>query len=475
MNYKLFSLSILLIFLVLLSACTTKQAIDSYTINSPYKLEIKEHNSQMSPILKQVATTQPVVALSFNGLADKESTLRLLDELDRLKINATFFLPGMRVAEEPELALEIKQRGHEIQNNTLNYELMSDKNYEQTYVEIELSNQILEKELGIKPTLVRSRSGDYTDKMRLVTSQLGMSAVVSYSINLTNKNEQVNTTDLDKLISRGAIIHLNSYLNEEILNSLEEINKIAKENRLTLTTISEVLNNSYTKLPLEKIEILHPIQFNSNFVNAKPDIFLSNTDSKKEVALTFDDWASDIQITKVLDVLDNYNIKSTFFLIGKGVEKNPNLAKLIIERGHEIANHSYNHLEVTAMSPNDLQQDILRAHKVITEAIQQEPLPYFRPPKGVIDEESAKVITSMGIQTIVLYDVASYDWDLSFNEFDIYRRVTERTNPGSVINMHILDNTKTVEALPLIIEKLQSEGYTFIKLSEWIEPNGIDQ
>ena len=127
------------------------------------------------------------------------------------------------------------------------------------------------------------------------------------------------------------------------------------------------------------------------------------------------------------------------------------------------------------MSPNDLQQDILRAHKVITEAIQQEPLPYFRPPKGVIDEESAKVITSMGIQTIVLYDVASYDWDLSFNEFDIYRRVTERTNPGSVINMHILDNTKTVEALPLIIEKLQSEGYTFIKLSEWIEPNGIDQ
>lgn len=273
MTYKLFSLSILLIFLVLLSACTTKQAIDSYTINSPYKLEIKEHNSQMSPILKQVATTQPVVALSFNGLADKESTLRLLDELDRLKINATFFLPGMRVAEEPELALEIKQRGHEIQNNTLNYELMSDKNYEQTYVEIELSNQILEKELGIKPTLVRSRSGDYTDKMRLVTSQLGMSAVVSYSINLTNNNEQVNTTDLDKLISRGAIIHLNSYLNEEIINSLEEINKIAKENRLTLTTISEVLNNSYTKLPLEKIEILHPIQFNSNFVNAKPDIF----------------------------------------------------------------------------------------------------------------------------------------------------------------------------------------------------------
>ena len=475
MNYKLLSLSILLIPLLLLSACTTKQTIENHKANSPYKLEIEEHNSLRSPVLIQVATTQPVVALSFNGLADKASTLRLLNELDRLKINATFFLPGMRVAEEPELALEIKKRGHEIQNNTLNYELMSDKNYEQTYIEVELTNQIFERTLGIKPTLVRSRSGDYTDNMRLVASQLGMSGVVSFSINPSNKNVQSITTDIERLISRGAIINLNSNLNEDIINSLEEINEVVNENKMTFTTISDALNNSYPKLPLEEIEIQNPIRLNSNFTDAKPDIFYRNNEPTKEVALTFDDWASDIQITKVLDVLDNYNIKSTFFLIGKGVEKNPNLAKLISERGHEIANHSYSHLEVTTLAPNELQQDILKAHKVITEAIQQEPLPYFRPAKGVIDDETAKVITSMGIQTIVLYDVASFDWDLSYNEFDIYTRVIERTKPGSVINMHILDNTKTVEALPLIIEKLQSEGYTFIKLSEWIEPNGIDQ
>ena len=473
MNYKLFSLIILLISLPILNACTTKQTNENHKTNSPYNLEIKEHNSVRSPVLKQVATTQPVVALSFNGLADKESTLLLLNELDRLKINATFFLPGMRVAEEPELALEIKKRGHEIQNNTLNYELMSDKNYEQTYIEVELANQIIERELGIKPTLVRSRSGDYTDNMQLVASQLGMRGVVSFSIN--PNNEQSITTDIERLISRGAIINLNSNLNEVIINALEEINQVVKENNMTLTTISGALTNSYPKLPLEEIEIQHPIRLNSNFTDAKPDIFYRQNEPMKEVALTFDDWASDIQITKVLDVLNAHNIKSTFFLIGKGVEINPNLAKLISEQGHEIANHSYNHLEVTTMSPNDLQQDILKAHKIITEAIQQEPVPYFRPAKGIIDEESAKVIASMGIQTIVLYDVASFDWDLSLNEFDIYTRVIERTKPGSVINMHILDNTKTVEALPLIIEKLQSEGYTFVKLSEWIEPNGTDE
>ncbi len=191
--------------------------------------------------------------------------------------------------------------------------------------------------------------------------------------------------------------------------------------------------------------------------------------------MTFDDWASEERIKEVLDVLAKYNIKSTFFLIGKGVERNPQLARLILEQGHEVASHSYNHLDVTTMTPEDLQQDVMKAHRALTHALQQSPLLYFRPTQGVIDDESAKIIAATGVKAIAMYDIASFDWNLDYTAQDIYNRVLSKAAPGKVVVMHILDDTKTVEALPLIIEQLQSEGYSFAKMSTWIEEDSNEK
>ena len=109
------------------------------------------------------------------------------------------------------------------------------------------------------------------------------------------------------------------------------------------------------------------------------------------------------------------------------------------------------------------------AHKALTYAIQEKPLLYFRPNKGVINEESAKIITATGVTSIAMYDIASFDWNLELSAQDIYNRVISRAAPGKVIVMHILDGTKTVEVLPSIIEKLQKDGYSFSKMSTWIE------
>lgn len=171
----------------------------------------------------------------------------------------------------------------------------------------------------------------------------------------------------------------------------------------------------------------------------------------------------------MLDILRKYEIKSTFFLIGSGVEKNPQLAKMIVEEGHEVASHSYYHLDVTKMTPEDLQDDLVKAHRALTYALQEPPLLYFRPAQGIMDERTAKIITAAGIKTIAMYDIASFDWNLEYTAQDIYDRVMSRVGPGKVIVMHILDGTNTVEALPLIIEKLQQDGYSFSKMSTWIE------
>lgn len=114
----------------------------------------------------------------------------LLDELDAHGVKATFFLPGVRVAEEPDIAKAIAARGHEIENNTLNQLDMSTLDYDGIYKEIQLANEVIERETGVKPRYVRTRSGDYPEDVPLAAAHLGMKAVVSYNINPRDRDMQ---------------------------------------------------------------------------------------------------------------------------------------------------------------------------------------------------------------------------------------------------------------------------------------------
>lgn len=441
-------------------------------------IEIKEHDGVLSDVVTQVYTTSPVVALTFNGLADKDTMEQLLDKLDQFNLKATFFLEGMRVAQEPELVQLMIARGHEIQNGTLTFPDMTELDYKKSYEQIYLANQVFEEHLGYTPSFVRSRSGDSTDNMRLAAKTLGMKGVVESSINPKDRNMQSAQEIVDyisRFINSGAIIHLNTYTNPAIIEAIPLLAQLAKEKNYTFEKLTNVVEKQYLVKSLEEIEGYDALRINTNFNNEKPNIFYRKNTTKKEIALTFDDWASEERIKEVLSVLGKYNVKSTFFIIGKGVEANPQLAKMIIEEGHEVASHSYNHLDVTAMTLEEIQEDIIKAHRAMTYALQESPLLYFRPAKGVMDERTAKIISAAGIKTIAMYDIASFDWNLDYSANDIYNRVISRVSPGKVIVMHILDGTNTVEALPLIIERLQREGYTFEKMSTWIEEDSKER
>ena len=156
-------------------------------------------------------------------------------------------------------------------------------------------------------------------------------------------------------------------------------------------------------------------------------------------------------------------MKATFFLRAKGVESNPNLARAMVEGGHDVANHSYSHPVVTSLTPEELQQDVVKAHQVITEAIQQQPVMLFRPPTCVVDDERAKALAAAGYPAIAMYDVTTLDWDISNSADDIVNGVMTKTQKGSVILLHMLDDIHTIEALPRVIEGLKNKGYTFVK------------
>ncbi|ARK26260.1 chitin deacetylase [Sporosarcina sp. P37] len=425
-------------------------------------------------VLSYVWTTRKELSLTFNGMADKKTMIKLLDALDEHHIPATFFLPGIRVAEEPDIAKMILERGHEIENNTLNQREIRNMSYEQLYKEVKLSNEVIRNETGVTPRYVRTRSGDSDEDLQAVAAQLGMEAVINYTIN-PREGDMQSAKEIgeyiERYITRGSIISMHTDINPEVVGAIPYIAKAVEKIGYKLVPLKELVKRGTEHKPFDQIAGYDSIQINPDYEHITPNIFYDAKTEEKVIALTFDDWGSDYTVTKILDILKEEKVPSTFFLIGKGVEKNPNLARAIYEQGHEVASHSYGHEIVTKMTPEDLQQDLVKANQVLTEAIQAKPVRLFRPATGEIDEETAKVAMATGYKSIALYDVTPFDWDVANDADEILKRVMKKRGEGSVIVLHILDDKHTIEALPMIIHTLREEGYTFKHMSELMRMN----
>ncbi|GGO04892.1 polysaccharide deacetylase family protein [Saccharibacillus kuerlensis] len=421
-----------------------------------------------------VYTAKKQFALTFNGMADRETMTKLLDELDRYQIKATFFLPGMRVAEEPDIAKDILKRGHEIENNTLSQPDLNKLDYQGVYKEIKLTNDVIKRETGVQPKYIRTRSGSYPADLPLIAAQLGMKGVVSYNINPKDRDMQ-SAEELGhyigRYISRGGIISLNTDINPEVIKTIPYISRYAKDIGYQPVTLDQMVSDGGFRKPVEEIPGYQPVHATSDYQNASYKLIEKVDTDRKEIALTFDDFGSDKTITQILDILEAHNVKATFFLRAKGVESNPNLARAMVEGGHDVANHTYEHTVLTKMTPAAIQEDIVKAHEVIANAIQEQPVMLFRPPTGAIDDERAKAIAAVGYPNIAMYDVTTLDWDASNSADDIVNGVMTQTQKGSIILLHMLDDIHTIEALPRVLENLEAKGYTFVKMQELIDQN----
>jgi len=471
---KFFVASLLFVFLLMLATGCSMfggQSKDKEVLPNAAK-PIVRYEGKPSETISYVFTTSRKLSLTFNGMGDEKTMKSILDELDRHHIKATFFLPGMRVAEEPGIAKEIIARGHEIENNTLNQRDLTQLSYEDIYKEINTSNQVIEKETGATPKLLRTRSGAYNDDVRLAAAQSGMDAVVSYSLNLQAwHSESVDEVQeyIKRHVIRGGVIALNTEENSQVLQTIPIIAEAAADVNYKLVTLTELMKEATERKPLEQIAGYDAAQINPDYQNAKYEVIEKADTTDKVISLTFDDWGSDYTVTKILDLLKEYNVKASFFLRANGAEHNPNLARAIVEEGHDVANHTYSHPVITTLTPEQLQDEVVKAHQVITEAIQQKPTMLFRPPTGAFDEETAKVIAATGYTTLAMYDVTTFDWDTNIKAKDIINIINKETTSGSIILLHMLDGLHTLEALPVVIDKLREQGYTFITMSEMLQ------
>lgn len=189
----------------------------------------------------------------------------------------------------------------------------------------------------------------------------------------------------------------------------------------------------------------------------------------KLVALTFDDGPSNIT-ENVLDVLENEKIVGTFFLIGNQITENMiDTLKRELSLGCEIANHSYTHSDMSIMDEQVIKDEISKTSALIKKYLNVEPK-FFRPPYISLSDT---MYASISLPFISGYGCE--DWDSNVLADERIEKVLSQVKDGSIILLHDLENNhETVKALPVIIDKLRKDGYSFVTVSELFEKKNIN-
>ena len=175
---------------------------------------------------------------------------------------------------------------------------------------------------------------------------------------------------------------------------------------------------------------------------------------EKNLYLTFDDGPVPGITLEVLDILDTYNARATFFCIGRNVERYPEIYSQILKRGHAVGNHTYSHLKGWKTRSNEYYSDIKLAGSFIKSNL-------FRPPYGKIKRAQLKHLRHY--YKIIMWDVMSYDFSKSVSKEKCLSIVLNNIRPGSIIVFHdsVKAKEKVVYTLPKILINMQDKGYTF--------------
>lgn len=182
----------------------------------------------------------------------------------------------------------------------------------------------------------------------------------------------------------------------------------------------------------------------------------------KVISVTFDaSWGGD-KTRKILDLLDEYDAKATFFLVGIWVDQFPELVQEIAARGHEIGNHSASHAHFTQISDAKIRQELASCSDKI-EALTGTRPTLFRPPYGDYNSNVITIVRDEGYEA-VQWSVDSLDWKNRGVE-DLIRRATSNVQSGDIILFHN-DSQYIVDALPAILKFYQAEGFKIVSAKD---------
>ncbi|MBR2927195.1 MAG: polysaccharide deacetylase family protein [Clostridia bacterium] len=198
---------------------------------------------------------------------------------------------------------------------------------------------------------------------------------------------------------------------------------------------------------------------------AQSEVYRSvETDSMK-IAITFDDGPHPTQTKQILDILDAYGVKATFFMVGVNVINYPDAARDVISRGHEVGNHTFSHSIMTHLNEAEVKREMERCEQALAELCDYHPH-ILRPPQGALNPQVQKC-TLEADYSIILWSLDTRDWE-SKDEEKIVDCVLSSVKSGDIILMHdyIGRKSKTPQALERLLPELLARGFEPVTVRE---------
>jgi peptidoglycan/xylan/chitin deacetylase (PgdA/CDA1 family) len=181
------------------------------------------------------------------------------------------------------------------------------------------------------------------------------------------------------------------------------------------------------------------------------------------IAFTFDDGPTPGVTDLLLDELKRHNAKATFFMIGQRILAEPELARRVLAEGHEIANHTYTHPNMTQISEAQAISEIEKTQAAMSEVLQTS-AKWFRPPYGALRQNQAQLLTSRGLR-VVLWSINPGDWAADTTTDAVTAKILADAGPGSIIVCHDL-HLHAVQSTKVVLEALAKRSLVFTTLSE---------
>lgn len=194
------------------------------------------------------------------------------------------------------------------------------------------------------------------------------------------------------------------------------------------------------------------------------EYYFSGTKSNCAVALTFDDGPSDYT-ARLLDGLNEYGAKATFFVLGKRAEKHPDTIKKIYDGGHLLANHSYDHINMLSGSVKSVKESIEKTADALEIITGERPV-FFRAPHGYVLPHQKLFVGTV----FVGWSYDTYDWKHQNSDY-VYNEIKKAADDGAIILLHDTKKT-TVEGALRAVRELSQEGVDFVRVDELLSRNG---
>lgn len=180
---------------------------------------------------------------------------------------------------------------------------------------------------------------------------------------------------------------------------------------------------------------------------------LFRPEKEGDIYITFDDGPIPEMTPLVLDILDDFGIKATFFMVGDNARRYPELVREVIRRGHAAGNHTMHHLQGVKTDSDTYLKDVAEARKYIDSLL-------FRPPHGLLRGRQLRELKKD--YTIVMYDLITRDYSKRLSSHDVVKNVKRYARPGSIIVFHdsLKSQPRLLKALPIALKWLLDQGFT---------------